>query len=158
MHNLNQEFEITKGTSYLSLICELWGVYCDFFWEIYHVITASHCICTYTCVFRAVWYKTKVGSQNFGHQIWGLSCNICNVFKNMFNMSLINNVIKYYGSVIPHDWDMSFGNLEGYQLWQLFEKINFQGRDKLIFQSISPNKFAEVLHTIGCKIPLGTVC
>ena len=24
-------------------------------------------------------------------------------------------------------------NLEGYQLWWLFEKINFQGRDKLIF-------------------------
>ena len=49
-------------------------------------------------------------------------------------------------------------NLEGYQLWKLFEKINFQGRDKWIFQSISPNEFGEVPHTIGCKTPLGTVC
>ena len=37
----------------------------------------------------AVWYKTKFGSQNFGYQIWWLFCNTCNVFKNMFNMSLI---------------------------------------------------------------------
>ena len=44
---------------------------------------------------------------------------------------------------------------EGYQL---FEKINFQGRDKLIFQTMSPSEFSEVSHTIGCKIPLGTVC
>ena len=36
-----------------------------------------------------VWYKTKFGSQNFGYQIWWLFCNTCNVFKNMFNMSLI---------------------------------------------------------------------
>ena len=36
-----------------------------------------------------VWYKTKIGSQNFGYQLWCLFCNICNVFKNMFNMSLI---------------------------------------------------------------------
>ena len=35
-------------------------------------------------------------------------------------------------------------NLEGYQLWWLFEKINFQGKDKLNFQSISPNEFGEV--------------
>ena len=49
-------------------------------------------------------------------------------------------------------------NLEGYQLWKLFEEINFQGRDKLIIQSISPNEFGEVPHTIGCKTPLGTVC
>ena len=48
--------------------------------------------------------------------------------------------------------------LEGYQLWYLFEKIYFQGRDKLIFQSISPNEFREVPHTIGCKSLLGTVC
>ena len=37
------------------------------------------------------------------------------------------------------------------------EKINFQGRDKLIFQSISPNEFGEVPHTIGSKTLLGTV-
>ena len=28
----------------------------------------------------------------------------------------------------------------GYKLWQLFEKIDFQDRDKLIFQSMSPNE------------------
>ena len=49
--------------------------------------------------------------------------------------------------MIPQDWYMSFE----------IEKINFQGRDKLIFQSISPNEFGEVPHTIGCKTPLGTV-
>ena len=36
-----------------------------------------------------VWYKTKVGSQNFGYQLWCLFCNICNVFKSMFNVPLI---------------------------------------------------------------------
>ena len=49
-------------------------------------------------------------------------------------------------------------NLEGYQLWELFEKINFQGREKLIFQSKNPNEFGEVWYTIGCKTPLGRVC
>ena len=28
---------------------------------------------------------------------------------------------------------------------------------QLVFQSISPNEFGEVPHTIGCKTPLGTV-
>ena len=37
----------------------------------------------------AIWYKTKFGSQNFGYQIRCLFCNACNVFKNMFNISLI---------------------------------------------------------------------
>ena len=36
----------------------------------------------------SVWYKTKFGSQNFGYQLWCLICNICEVFKNMFNMGL----------------------------------------------------------------------
>ena len=49
--------------------------------------------------------------------------------------------------MIPQEWYMSFE----------IEKINFQGRDKLIFQSISPNEFGEVPHTIGCKTPLGIV-
>ena len=49
-------------------------------------------------------------------------------------------------------------NLEDYQLWELFEKINFQGRDKLIFQCMNPNEFIEVPHTIGCKTALGTLC
>ena len=47
--------------------------------------------------------------------------------------------------------------MAGYQLWLLFEKIYFQGRGKLNFQSMSPNEFGEVPHTIGCKTPLGTV-
>ena len=48
-------------------------------------------------------------------------------------------------------------NLDGYQLWLLFKEINLQGRGKLFFQSISPNDFGEVPHTIGCKTPLGIV-
>ena len=38
---------------------------------------------------RSVWLKTKVGSQKFIYQLWCLFCNICNVLKNMFIMSLI---------------------------------------------------------------------
>ena len=49
-------------------------------------------------------------------------------------------------------------NSEGYQLWWLFEKINFRGRDKFIFQSMSSSEFGEVSHTIACKIPLSTLC
>ena len=55
-----------------------------------------------------------------------------------------------------------------YELWKIrratncgssyFEQINFQGRDELIFQSMSPNEFGEVPHTVGCKISLGTLC
>ena len=37
----------------------------------------------------SVWYKTKFGSQNFGYQLWCLFGNICNVFKNMFNVPLM---------------------------------------------------------------------
>ena len=48
-------------------------------------------------------------------------------------------------------------NSEGYQLWQLFQKINFRGRDKSIVQSMSSNDFGEVPHTIGGKISLDTV-
>ena len=36
--------------------------------------------------------------------------------------------------------------------------MNFQGMDKPIFQSMSPNEFGEVPHTIEWKIPLDTVC
>ena len=38
------------------------------------------------------------------------------------------------------------------------EKINFQGRKKLIFQSMGPNGFNEMPHTNGFKTALGTVC
>ena len=38
------------------------------------------------------------------------------------------------------------------------EKINSQNRDKLsFFFNMSTNKFTEAPHSIGCKIPLGTV-
>ena len=47
-------------------------------------ITKKYCIHIYT-----IWYKTKFGSQNFGCQLWRLFCNICNVFKKMFNVGLI---------------------------------------------------------------------
>ena len=60
--------------------------------------------------------------------------------------------------MIPHDWYMSFEKIVGLPTVVAYEKINFQGRDKLIFQSISPNEFGEVPPTIGCKTPLGTVC
>ena len=53
---------------------------------------------------------------------------------------------------------MSFDKFGGLPTVVAFEKIDFQGSDKLFFQSISPNEFGEVPHTIGCKTPLGTVC
>ena len=31
----------------------------------------------------------------------------------MFKYESNNNVIKYHGSVIPHDWDISFEKLGG---------------------------------------------
>ena len=49
-------------------------------------------------------------------------------------------------------------NLEGCQLWSLFQKINLQGRSKLIVLSMSANEFTEVPNTIGSKIPQGIVC
>ena len=33
--------------------------------------------------------KPRFGSQNFGYQFWCLLCNICNVFKNVFNVDFI---------------------------------------------------------------------
>ena len=48
-------------------------------------------------------------------------------------------------------------NLEGYQLWLLFQKIDLQGRNKLTVLSLSANDFTEVPHTIGCNISQGIV-
>ena len=64
-----------------------------------------------------VWYKTKFGSQNFGYQLWCLFCNICNVFKNMFNVELIIMwlSIVVVGFSTTEIWALE--NLEGYQLW-----------------------------------------
>ena len=55
--------------------------------------------------------------------------------------------MKYYGSEIPHDWDVSFEKFGGLPTEVAVWEIYFQCRDKLIFQSMSPSKTA-----------LGTVC
>ena len=111
------------------------------------------------CPPSTVWYKTRFGSQIFGYQIWCLFCYIYNVFENMFNMSLM---IMWWNIMVqrfPMTEMWALKDLEGYQLTVVaFWKINFQGRDKLIFQSMSPNEFSEVSHTIGCKTVSGTVC
>ena len=60
------------------------------------------------------------------------------------------------GFSIAEIWALE--NLEGYQLWQLFQKINLQGRNKLIVLTKRANEFTEVPHTIGCKIPQGILC
>ena len=39
-----------------------------------------------------------------------------------------------------------------------FQKINFQGRNKWMVQSMSANEFIKVPHTIRCKISLGIMC
>ena len=40
----------------------------------------------------------------------------------------------------------------------IFQKINLQGRNKLIVLSMSANEFTEVPLTIGCKISQGMAC
>ena len=60
-----------------------------------------------------VWYKTKFGSRNFDYQIWCLFGYIYNVFQNYVQYESNDNVIIYYGSVTPHDWDVSFKKNEG---------------------------------------------
>ena len=65
----------------------------------------------------AVWYKTKFGSQNFGYQLLCLFLNICNVFKNMFNLGLM----KMWWSIVVEEFPTTeiwaLENLEGYLLW-----------------------------------------
>ena len=60
------------------------------------------------------------------------------------------------GFPITEIWALK--NLEGYQPWWLFQKINLQGRNKLIVLGMRANEFTEVPHTIGCKISQGIVC
>ena len=48
-------------------------------------------------------------------------------------------------------------NLGGLPTVVAFWENNFQGRDKRIFESMKANEFGKVPHSIGCKIPLGTV-
>ena len=61
-----------------------------------------------------VWYKTKFGSQNFGYQLWCLFViHVCVMFSKYVQCGSNNNVIKYCGWGIPHNWDMSFGKFGG---------------------------------------------
>ena len=76
------------------------------------------------------WYKTRVGSQNFGHPSWCLICNICIGFKIMFDMDQIimwwNILVQWFP--MTEIWALKYW--EGFQLWWLLQKINFQSRDK----------------------------
>ena len=76
----------------------------------------------------------------------------------MFNVGLIMiwQSIVVEGFTIAEIWALE--NLEGYQLWWLFHKINLQGRNKLIVLSTSASEFTEVPYMNGCKIPQGIVC
>ena len=75
----------------------------------------------------------------------------------MFNVTN-NDVTNYCGCGIPHNWDMTSGKFGGLPTLVAFQKMNLQGRNKLIVWSMSANKFTEAPHTIGCKIPQGIVC
>ena len=66
-----------------------------------------------TRTFFSVWYKTKFGSQNFSYQIWCLFCYIYNVFEKYVQYESNDIVIKYYDSVIPHDWDVNLEKFGG---------------------------------------------
>ena len=61
----------------------------------------------------AVWYKAKFGSQNFGHQFGVFFAIYIWCFKKYVQYESNDNVIKYYGSVIPHDWDVNFEKFGG---------------------------------------------
>ena len=61
-----------------------------------------------------------------------------------------DNVIKYYGSVIPHD------RIELWKNWRANNCGRFWGKltsneGKLIRQSMSHTEFGELLHTLGCN-------
>ena len=70
-----------------------------------------------------------------------------------------NNLIKYSGWGIPHNIDMTFVKFGGLPTVVAFSE-NWLAMQEQIVLSMSANKFTEVAHsnTIGCKIPLGTVC
>ena len=84
--------------------------------------------------------------------------DICNVFTNMFNVALIMMGQSIVVVGFSSNWDMSFGKFGGLPTLVAFQKINLQGRNKLIVLSMSANEFTEVPHTIWCIIPQGIVC
>ena len=114
----------------------------------------------YSLVQNQIWYM-YFGSLSLAtkYQLWCLLYDICNVFKNMFNVALI----MMWQSTVLWLWD--FLQLR-HELWKFrglpnlvaFQKINLQGRTKSIVLSMSANEFTEVPHTTGCKIPQGMVC
>ena len=86
-----------------------------------------------------VWLPTLVSS------LWYMKC-----FKKYVQCGSNNDVRKYCGCGIPHNWDMSFGNFGGLPTLVAFQNFNLQGRNQLIVLSMITNKFTEVPHTIGC--------
>ena len=52
-------------------------------------------------------------SQNFCYHLWCLFCNVCRCFQKYVQWGSYNNVIKYWGWGIPHNWDISFGKFGG---------------------------------------------
>ena len=99
-----------------------------------------------------IWYP------KFGYQLWCLLYDICNIFKNIFNVALIMmwQSIVVVGFPTTELWALE--NLEGYQYLVIFQKINLQGRNKLIALSMSANEFTDMPPTTGCKIPQSLVC
>ena len=81
----------------------------------------------------------KILATNFGVLLWNMQC-----FQKCVQYHSNNNVIKYYGSVLPHDWDMSFEKFRGLPTTSFFRKWNFQGRTNYFFLNMSSNKFGEV--------------
>ena len=65
----------------------------------------------------AVWYKTKFGSQILATNFWCLLCNICNVFKNVFNVGLMIILQSIVVGGFPTTEIRALDNLEVYQLW-----------------------------------------
>ena len=61
-------------------------------------------------LFSPVWYKTKVGSQNFGYQLWYLFCNTAQCCNNAVNF--LTNIHKRQ----PQVW----GVFCRFSLWLIF--------------------------------------
>ena len=81
-----------------------------------------------------VWYKTKFGCQNFGYQIWCLFCYIYNVFKNMFNMSLM---IMWWNIMVQW-FPMSFEKFGGLPTVVAFGENEFPRQGQINFPKYEP--------------------
>ena len=76
----------------------------------------------------------------------------------MFYVALIMMGQSIVVDGFPSTEIWAFGKFGGLPTLVAFQKINLQGRNKLIVLSISANEFTEVPHTIGCIISQGIVC